>query len=67
MALAAILIIIIGGTITGVYWYKVIDAPREKYIKLGENSEDSVILDMRYGMMHHMQENSDGDFDGDLG
>lgn len=65
MALAIILLIIIGGAITGIYWYKVVDAPREKYIKTG--ADDNVIIDARYGMLHHESNSSENSFDGDFG
>lgn len=50
-------IIIIAGIIAGIYWYRIVDLPREKYIKLDETSREDIILDMRPGMYHHISNN----------
>lgn len=63
MAMAVILVVIISGIVAGIYWYKIVDAPREKYIKT--SADNNVIIDGRYGMLHH-ESNADS-FDGDFG
>lgn len=43
MELIVISIILIGGIATGIYWYRAVDAPRQKSVK--SEGAESVIID----------------------